>query len=82
MGSVLHHDATFVIVFRKLEFDVVLVETTNDVLHNLSGLRRWLIVNMLIIFLTPRVRDKFDLDIDLFVRLNRAELCDLRQRCC
>ena len=82
MGAMLHHNATFVVVLRKLEFDVVLVETTNDVLHNLSGLRWWLIVIMLIIFLTPRVRDKFDLDIDLFVRLNRAEFCDLRQRCC
>ena len=82
MSPMLHHDATFVVVFRKLEFDVVLVETTDDVLHDLSGLRRWLIVNMLIIFLTPRVRDKFDFDIDLFVRLNRAELSDLRQRCC
>ena len=41
----LHHDATFVVVFSELEFDVVLVETTVDVLHDLSALTFWLILH-------------------------------------
>ena len=36
MSAMLHHNATFVVVLRKLEFDVVLVETADDVLHDLS----------------------------------------------